>query len=200
MRSRFSDPETWGDGFYELAIELGRRSDSRLDASLQSCWGYAGLDGCYARRDIDPSSQASVCPTLSELGRTGHLYGFAALPDVGQVPCGTTVVREEEALIDWLVFYIPLGALSRVDQRVGGYPFGPDSGVDSLIWRYPIDAWLAGLAQHIYNSVPFALALMGYEVSGDVSSTQLAEGIPPTRYYAIAHASGGQLAYFPATT
>lgn len=63
--------------------------------------------------------------------------------------------------------YLPLGALARVDHRIGGYPFDERSGVESLTWRAPLDRWLADVAVAVHADVPFQRALIGFEVDED---------------------------------
>ena len=86
------------------------------------------------------------------------------LPSGQAVICALVAVREDDG-DDWLDLCIPLEALSRIDGRIGGYPFEPD-GDGSLAWRQPIDGWLAGLAGEVRGGTEFRLAVIGFEVSG----------------------------------
>jgi len=61
------------------------------------------------------------------------------LPSGDRVVCGGFSSRYEG--IDELALYLPLGALDRVDPRIGGYPFDESSGVESFCWRAPLDRW-----------------------------------------------------------
>jgi hypothetical protein len=79
---------------------------------------------------------------------------------------------------DWLDFYFPVGALTREDRRVGGFPFGPDGGAGSLSWRRPLDEWLAQIGRLVYDSVNYRLALIGFEASGQLCAAQLAAREP----------------------
>ena len=92
----------------------------------------------------------------------GHLRGSLALPSGARVVCGGFLSRYED--LDTLELYLPLGALARVDRRIGGYPFDEHSGVASLTWRAGLDRWLADVATAVHADVPFQRALIGFEI------------------------------------
>jgi hypothetical protein len=79
------------------------------------------------------------------------------------------VIREieypGETSCDWLDLSLPLGALARVDHRVGGYPFGDED--TSPAWRQPLDDYLVGVVRTVAEAVSFRYAVVGFEVSGD---------------------------------
>lgn len=186
------DDENWSGGFYELAVLLGPRDDTRLDAAIRTAWADTRLDGCYADRG-DPADQERLVCSLAATDQVGHLRGTAELPGGQRVVCGSVVIREESAHRDWLDFYIPLGALSRADARVGG--FAGEGGLETLAWRAPIDEWLAGMGRRIYQSATFAYGLIGFDVSG--------EDLPATgedeRYISCLVPVEGNINYVPAT-
>ncbi len=111
-------------------------------------------------------------------------------------------MRDDEAGVgpDWLVLYVPLGALARIDVRVGGFPFGDESGAASLSWRRPLDAWLAEVGTRIYSEVPFELALVGLESLGEIHADELQVGIPKVRMHGILTPMNGKLRYYEATS
>ncbi len=94
---------------------------------------------------------------------------------------------------DWLDLSIPTGALEHSDRRVGGYPFGPDAGPQSLAWRLPIDAWFASLAAQVRQVTGFKQAVIGHEVSGE--AVESAAHSPADRPGGIVLADG---TYLPA--
>ena len=47
----------WYGGFYEVALEIGSRSDQHLRAALTALWQYADLDGCFLDRNREPMDQ-----------------------------------------------------------------------------------------------------------------------------------------------
>ncbi len=189
--SSFTDGENWTGGFYELAILLGPSDDDRLDAALRAVWADPRLTGCYADRHREPQQQPVVEPSASSLRASGYLRGLAVLPSGAVIVCGVSVVREEDPALDWIVFYLPLGALSRVDPRVGGFPFGSQ---DSLGWRRAIDEWLGALATRVFSAVPFDYALIGFEVSGEPKPPEVAV----ERYFGVLVPSRDHLEYIPA--
>ena len=171
--SRFTEPDTWHGGYYELAIELGPRSESRLRSALTRLWSHPHLEGCYASRELDPNAQPHIAPVLT--AEPGHLYGLATLPNGVAVACGTCVVREEDGP-DWLDLYLPLGGLG-LAYPVGAYPFGAEPTAPS--WQPELDAWFRAIGVFVFQAVPFALGVIGFEASGSVYSHDLsATGIP----------------------
>ncbi len=192
MPSYFTQTDAWTGGFYELALELGERDDSRLFNTLQTIWKHNSLDGCYLDSRKEPHEQPKVLPP--EITDSGmHLYGLARLPNSRQVPCGTVVIRETDGS-DWLDFYLPMGGLGQA-YDVGGYPFdveirSPDH------WQKPIDDFLAELGKVIFTTVPFALGLIGHEVSSLAYAHELArDGIPAKRDIGYLWPVDGSLQY-----
>lgn len=158
-----ADDENWYGGFYELAINLGPRSDARLGKALAAVWRAAGVDRCLARDDDGRHRDAVL--SVESIERYGHLAGVTTLPDHGHIVCGAVTIREEQG-DDWLDFYLPLGALGRHDPRVGAFPFGDDGGAVSRSWRDPLHQWLNRIGEETFNAVPFLYAGIGFEVSG----------------------------------
>ena len=167
-----SDDENWTGGFYELSLLLGAADDRRLDRAVQALWRAAGVQECR----ID-SNLLDVEPSAAALHQHGHLRGWLTLPSGDRVVCGALVFRYED--IDNLELYLPLGALVRVDRRIGGYPFDERSAVESLTWRAPLDRWLADVAVAVHADVPFRRALIGFEVNETPTSPPI-EGTPPS--------------------
>lgn len=156
-----TDDENWTGGFYELCLDLGPADDERLDRAIRSLWRAAGVQECRIGSDL-----VEVEPSAAALHQHGHLRGWLTLPSGDRVVCGAFVFRYEG--IDKLELYLPLEALARVDDRIGAFPFDEHSGVESLIWRAPLDRWLADVATAVYADVPFQRALIGFEIDEDV--------------------------------
>ncbi len=191
MSLQFTAAYTWDGGYYELAIELGPRSDERLQAALEAIWRYDGLEGCYRESNLEPSHQPRVSPTLE-----GPLVGIIALPNGRRIACGTGTVREEVGP-DWIVFYLPMGALSTA-YDVGAYPFG--NRQSSRLWREPLDGWLMGLASEVFVAAPFHLALIGHEVSGATYADEVkTTGVPEERWTGYLWQEKGLLVWHPPT-
>lgn len=134
--------------------------------------------------------------TLAAL-EASYLHGIVRIPPGHRITCGAITMREEDGP-DWLGFVLPLGSLSRADRRVGAYPFGDELGADSLAWRRGIDEWLATIAMQLYAIVPFELALIGFDASGEVSARELEAGVPAERWFGLV-TGGKPPKYHPAT-
>jgi hypothetical protein len=159
-----SDDENWTGGFYELCLIFGAADDHMLDRAVRSLWRAAGIQHCRAR-----SALTDVTPGAAALHEHGHLRGTLTVPSGDRVVCGALSFRYDG--IDSLELYLPLGALARVDHRIGGYPFDERSGVESLAWRTPLDRWLADMAVAVHADVPFQRALIGFEIDQDTDIT-----------------------------
>jgi hypothetical protein len=197
LPSDLNDDVNWAGGFYELALELGPTDDARLEQALLAVWREACVAGCFAPEYRPGGSgmprrligHQAVELSLASLVRTEELHGLVRLPSGVDVVCAGAVVREDET--DWLSLSLPLGALARSDHRLGTYPFGPDGGRASLVWRRPIDDWLASVAIGIYEEAQFRLGLIGCEASGALRAEQLAEAPgPPYLGYMLPTAGG----------
>jgi hypothetical protein len=196
MTCYFTETNTWSGGYYELAIELGHRSEERLLAALAAVWSDPDLDGIYLSREMEPWEQQRLAITAETL-QADHLQGLARLPNGETVACGTFVFREDGGP-DWLVLYLPLGALGTV-YPVGGYPFEPDVA-NSRQWREALDPWLARIGSRVYDHVAFRLGLIGFEVSGELYADDLVtSGIPASHYPGLLWPTAGAITYFPST-
>lgn len=196
----FTSAETWFGGYYEIEFELGVPSDGRLALALQTVWSHPSLEGCYLSRDLEPHTQVRVSPP--DRATEGHLYGLANLPNGAKAACGTYVCRlqgeGQTPSRDLLTFYVPLGALA-LSYRIGGYPFSEADQVAG--WRVPLDEWLVKMGRFVYKQVPFALALIGFEVDFpevDAKSVQQ-NGVPAERYDGYLLEVGGRLEWYPPT-
>jgi hypothetical protein len=197
----FGHADAWNGGYYELAIELGPRSDERLAAAHAAIWRYPSIEGCYAERHVEPEAQARLTPDSKDLvgGEYGGGYlGIATLPDGKRLPAGTFIVRENGGP-DWLGFFVPMGAMALAYRDVGAFPFiAPETGTRA--WREPLDTWLADLGQAVFRSVRFDLGLIGWEMSGRYYARDIAaQGIPNRRYVGCLWPGDAGLLWFPVT-
>lgn len=199
----FLDDENWHGGYYELAIDLGEwtesESDARVDAALKSLWSEPTLEGCYLDRWHSRSEQPRVSAVPIDVQEPVPLYGVATLPDGRRVVCVSHVIRETVVDVtphDWLDLCLPMGALERVDDRIGGYPFGEDRSLD---WREPIDAWFFRIASNVFEAAGLPVALMGFEVSGDPAADDPKASSLDERPIAFARPTPEGLKFLPAT-
>ena len=194
---------------YELALELGYRDDTRLEAALLAIWKVAGIEGCVAQDAPVPLSLASLLQFRS-------LHGSLMLPDGDHVACYVTVLRLGDAEVsgealtssdpatspyapDWLYLSLPLSELAKIDPRVGYWPnsFAGEKD-DSSEWRRPLDDWLAEIGTQIYMTVRFRLGLVGYDAAMEDRSDWLTRGIPPRRQLGYLWPDGYGVSYHPA--
>ncbi|WP_157437881.1 hypothetical protein [Actinoplanes subtropicus] len=184
------DDENWTGGFYELCLVLGAADDDNLDRAVRSVWRAAAIQGSRARR-VDAAGFVDVELSAAALHAHGHLHGMLTLPSGARVVCGGFVYRHDD--VDTLELYLPLGALARVECRIGGYPFDEHSGPASLAWRAGLDQWLADIAAAVYAEMRFQRAVIGFEVdeAHDITADK--------RYAAVLVPGPDGLDYRPAT-
>ena len=192
----FKDKDTWLGSFYELALELGDRSDEHLYSALRRVWEFPDLQGCYLRPDLEPDEQPQVGVPLN-LEEANWLYGIARMPNGLRVACGTLFVREDDGT-DWLVIYMPMGALAQT-YKEARRPLS-DSFLMLQVAKRELDDWFASLGVYVFREVPFRLGLIGHEVSGWTLAKLVEEaGIPEMRYMSYLWPQQGRVEYFRAT-
>ncbi len=194
--SIFTPRDVWHGGFYELALEIGTTSNDGLRLALTELWSYDKLKGCYLNKHKEPYEQQSVLPADVHSGH--HYYGIARLRDDVTCACGSIVMRFDEQPTDWIHFYLPMAALSKV-YRVKAFPF--DDLSQHTDWQRELDTWLVNLARHVWSQASVRFGLVGFELSTDISSADIARhGVPATRNEGYLWPSNGELEYFPRNT
>lgn len=193
MTLLFTIPDAWSGGFFELALELGPRSDERLRNALCELWRHPSLAGCYLERDLEPEDQATVDPRTLDFYE--QALGVADIPGVGKTCCLSFVVREDDGP-DWLTLAVPMGSLSEV-VFTGAYPF--EDGTD-LSWRLLMYDWLRQVAAAVFEAVPFQLGLIEHEASGEFHAEDLRRnGIPDERWVGYLWPGNKGLEWYPPT-
>ncbi|TDD99083.1 hypothetical protein [Jiangella asiatica] len=181
------DDALWLGGSYDLAMELGDRDDSRLAAALDAVWRAAQVEDCVGVPGEAGNAVVESECTLDALLRHGRLAGRTVLPRGRPVVCGVRALRGARAAgngrragVDWLVFFLPVGALDRAEPRSAAFPF---RGGDSLLWRRPLDRWLSGIGAAVHQEVPYRLGLVGPDVAG-LTTARALDGEPPAERWA----------------
>ncbi|MEU6377367.1 hypothetical protein [Streptomyces sp. NPDC046909] len=167
--------QSWGEGSYELGIEVGSTEDSGLEAVLVAVWTAAGAEGCYGHGDREPEEQESVPCTVASLEEFGRLYGRVRLPSGELVACEVMVVRcgDDDGGGDWLDFGVPLSALDAVGVRYSdGRP---------LYRSAVMDDWLAAIAVDAFRTASFSLGAVGWNISGLADAGELGGVMPEKR-------------------
>ena len=191
----FTADGAWHGGFYELALEVGPRSDEHLQAALSAIWSHPAVSGCYLDRGREPGEQQRVSPK-GYLEDGSHLLGVAHLPNGVRAACGTCLIREVDNGPDWLDFYLPMGSLGAV-YPAGAFPFGTEGNPPGP-WRREVEGWLAELGLWVSRSASYRLGLVGFEVSGEVYAAEVAsKGLPPVKHVGYLWPSGSGMSYHP---
>lgn len=194
----------WSGGHYELLIDLGggEPAPGQVAAAAAALWAHPVLDGPYPRRDLEPGRQVRTDPA------SGRGHGVATMADGVLVPCASYSLSSIPGFLpdgepyppDVLVFYLPLGSLSRrVWPQINGFPFAP--GQDTRPWQEPLEDWFAGIAVHIYARARFKLAVTDFEidVAYDLWRSWGDGTVPADRRIDLHLGSGAQLERFPRT-
>jgi len=192
--SDLQDEALWHGGRYELALELGDRDESRLQAALQAVWGAAEVEGCLGPTDGRPPGYHDVPCTVEHVERHGWLAGVARLPRGRSVVVAARVIRQRSGT-DWLVFFVPVVALELAEPRSAAFGF---RGADSLLWRRPLDRWLARLGQSVHRVAPCRLGLIGPDVAALTTARKLAGAPPAERWAGFLLPQGAELVYLAA--
>jgi hypothetical protein len=188
----FTREGAWFGGFYELALEIGPRSDVLLLEVLSALWSHPALDGCFLDCGREPVEQRRSLPERLEEGL--HLYGVAQMPNDSRVACGTCLIREGGDGPDWLDLYLPLGSLGTA-YPVGGFPFESEPTYAAR-WRYEVEDWLAEIGVWVAKTRSFKLGLIGFEVSGEMYASDIAAlGVPDERVVGYLLPSDGTIQY-----
>ncbi|MCP3753355.1 hypothetical protein [Streptomyces sp. TBY4] len=181
---------TWHGGYYELAIEVGPRDDGRLQRALTAVWSAADVQGCYGDMRRPPEEQDPVGCTVESLTEFGHVLGQVRLPTGHIVACGCMTIREEgDTPVDWLDFYLPIGALEGAGLDIER----PQS------YRSPVlDHWLAAIGTAVHGAVAFRAGFIGFETSGCSDAATLGGELPESRRIGSLLPVAGELRYGPA--
>lgn len=193
MTPQFSNSDAWSGGYFELALELGPRSDERLRTALCEVWRHPSLSGLYLKCDLEPEDQERVAPEALDFNQPA--YGLADIPGIGRTCCLSIVIREENGP-DWLALGVPMGSLSEV-APVGAYPFSDGS---DLSWRLLMYDWLRQVAEAVFKSAPFRLGLIEHEVCCDAYAEDVRrDGLPEKRWFGYLLPENEGLLWYPPT-
>lgn len=192
--------EDWSDGHYELALELGDPDDDRVDRAMAALDDVPQLDGWSRCRDPEDRRADRLPARLSSLDGRGQVYGVAKLAQGPRTVCVASALREDDgAGPDWLKLGFPMGALARVLEDVGVYPYRGDRRDPSAPWRRSLDDWLADVGRTVYAAAPFRLGLIGFEVGGLLPLDPAYRDPAAARPVGLLVPAGDSLTYLPAS-
>ncbi len=162
-------PENWLGSFYELAIEYHPVGDDRrLLAGIRAAWASPYLSGSrpapYGPEQPEPESDSLEPDGLNSR------YGVLRVTERISVGCMTLTIRETlsgREGSDWLDICIPTGML-RLAFPVR-YPLLREENP----WLTGVDTVLLGVADAVYRSSAFDLAIIGEEASGVLKASEV---------------------------
>lgn len=210
FRKRFTDPRAWsGGGSHTLSLCYQGSSSDRVLAARDALWTCPRLEGCWPRRDREPSAASRLGSTWG-LDLDKPLYGVAHVPGSGGIacsarglpparpfdepcPCCEALGLHEEPPIGWLNLDLPLGGLG-LAFPIGRYPVADGT---SLAWRDGVDAWLRAVAEHVHRAAPFDLGIVGWECLVPCPLPRRPEEIPAVRGAGWLLPGQDGLAWFP---
>ena len=178
-RIGFTQPSAWSGGFYELELV-----DPPLDATLRALDTVPELDGWFARRDAEPEERDRESAT-SLLEHDGNLYGWLSLHDGTRVPCRLVTCGADPA--EFLTLLLPLGGLGGA-LPVEAFPFDDMDPHES--WRRPLESRLRDLAETLFESAPFRLAIIGFEIDPGAEAPSTVRADHRENAYLVPSANG----------
>ena len=165
QKEAFLAQENWYGSHYELAIEYYPAANNQsLLKAIQAIWQFPRLSGPW----FEKTSFGGPPDMLQTLESEGGLvlYGLLEVDKSQQIGCLISMVREQDGS-DWLDFCIPTGMLELAFNVI--YPLL----VDDNPWIPRVDQILLDIAETVYQSSPFNLAIIGEEVSGYVTANDI---------------------------
>jgi hypothetical protein len=182
----FADREQWYGSFYELGMAYPPHADEQiLMPALQMLWQHPLLTGPFVGPYSAPAPALQATGLPTGLGGLSTQYGLLGVPQRRAIGCHVTVVmRPHSAPLDetasdrtaWLILAIPTGMLE-LAYRVQ-YPIVGATNP----WIPEFERHLVGIAETVYQSVPFDLAVIGEEATAladtehELTAERLAQG------------------------
>lgn len=144
----------WNGGFYELTMEF--LATIELQQVVQILNEAPHFTGFWRERTSYHEKPA--------LFASDQLYGYLSIDDV-KLPCLISLIQVE-GQSNWLDISIPQGAFS--EQFDYQYPLT----IENNEWLKKVRDYFVHLAQHVYASHPFLLAVIGEEASGYTTAAE----------------------------
>ncbi len=181
----FAHHYNWYGTFYTLGMEYEPGVGTRqLLTALRTLWQHPLLEGPvlgpYAEQvpTLTPTTIPSVLENMSSLYGVFHLPHGKAVGCLSSVLCPGTEPMEEVAArcACWVLLYIPSAMLERAYSVE--YPI--ESATNP--WIDQVDQQLLDVAEFVYQTIPFNLAVLGEEAAafkdaaGELTAERLAQG------------------------
>ncbi len=190
MEKLFTREDAWAGADYGLAIVSKPGDRDLVTTTVRELWKSHALDGCYARRDIEPHLQGRIEP----LGDAGARLAGVAVIEKRRLPCSTYTTRMASGE-DWVYLSIPMGSLEALIPRE---PPSMRHAATSAI-----DEWFLAHARRVFDVVRFHVGFIGW-MPGTEEDDELARfdqaGVPSDRRLGFVVPSGDMVAWHPPTS
>lgn len=157
--TEYINPEKWIGGFYELSIEYHPSGNNKkLNDALGSLYQCDFFNGMWVEKSDYQTSPVPLPINIEE--ESVHLfYGILTLTADNQLPCVISVIRVHGES-DWLDISIPQAILEEK------FPYRYPLTKELNPWLSEVVELYAKLAETIFESSHFTIAIIGEEVSG----------------------------------
>ena len=169
MEIDFNDREIWYGSHYELSMLFeGRALETIAEIAHATLARNPCFEGVWEEKsDISSGETSSYMDNKERLGAYGLIH-IGEDVRLGVYVCSTC--SEPNAM--WLCLCLPVGMLEcayDVDYPLHAVP-NP--------WRVAVDEAFMSIADHVYQSVPFKIALIGEEAAAMFDESEL-ESLSP---------------------
>ncbi|PLT30642.1 hypothetical protein [Peribacillus deserti] len=164
----YNNPDNWIGGFYELSIEYHPfGNNKRVNEALTALCKSDYFNGFWEDKK-DYQKKSISLPINIEEDSVTQFYGTLSLSNSkeGELPCVITVIRVDGES-DWLDIAIPQAALEK------RFPYKYPLTIELNPWLKKINARYTQLAEIIYCSSPFDLAMIGEEITGYTNQEEI---------------------------
>lgn len=154
-RATYCNPDTWRAFEFELGLEYrSTADDQRLVRAVEQLWRHSRLTGPWPSRE-EYGHSVHITPDMLPRDGMLSLYGLLELFDGRKAACSAWVVRPADGS-DSLSLGLPGGML----ERLFPVAYNPMS-VKRNPWLGEIERLFADIAEWVYNTAPFELAVLG---------------------------------------
>lgn len=156
--NEFNKPKNWTGGFYELSIEFDSADNKGLNQALIALKNFKLFNGFWKDRQ-DFGSHSITLPITFDEGSVHQLYGMVSLFGGHTLPCLISLIKVQGES-DWVDLSIPQATL----EQFYSYKYPLTKKLNP--WLAKVDEIFIKIAETIFNHSPFALAMIGEEISG----------------------------------
>lgn len=164
----FNNPDIWCGSHYELSIEFQNDGNNeKLNKALEILSKSRFFTGMWNER-ADYLRKSVSLPLNFEDDSVTQFYGILSLSNESKLPNVISVIRVKDES-DWITIAIPSAWLE--ERYLVNYPLIKAEND----WLNNIDEMYIALAEMIFKSSPFKLAIIGEEISGITNHVEISE-------------------------